>query len=93
MRSSNEKITATKKTKTARPRGRATPPPASDRLTKTSDGARPPLDPAYLAMHRIAPFWGEDESELETGDVHAQRPRSSKSASKPRRPRKRSGRR
>jgi hypothetical protein len=82
MRSSSKKITATQKTKTAHPRGRATPPAASDRLTKTSDDARPPLDAEYLAMHRIASLYGEDEPELETDAVHAEKRRSSRAASR-----------
>jgi hypothetical protein len=35
-------------------------------LVRKADVERPPLDAEYLAMHRIAPFYGEDEPELET---------------------------
>jgi hypothetical protein len=35
-------------------------------LVRKADGERPPLDAEYLAMHRIAPLYGEDEPEVET---------------------------
>jgi hypothetical protein len=40
-------------------------------LVRKADGERPPLDAEYLAMHRIAPLYGEDEPEVETDGEHS----------------------